>query len=72
MSWWWCEPSSAVSIVDRAHGSIRVTRVGGARWYSSELRPVNPSTPNSSSAYRLPSGARCWVWRVGGMEPRET
>ena len=54
---------------DRAQGSIRVTRVGGARWYSSELRPVKPSTPNSSSAYRPPSGARCWVWRVGGTEP---
>ena len=28
------------------------------------LRPVKPSTPNSSSAYSEPSGARCWVWRL--------
>ena len=31
---------------------MRWTWVGGVRWYSSEERPLKPSTPNSSSAYR--------------------
>ena len=71
----WTSPSSSAGggagrrRRSRARSADRVracARVGGATWYSSELRPENPSTPNSSSAYSLPSGARCCVWRVVG------
>ena len=51
--------------------AARTIAVGSERWYSSEESEENPSSPISSSAYRLPSGCRNCVWRLRGTSPTE-